>query len=127
MSNERDTAVTIIALERAALDRWGKGDPSGYLEISAPRWFTSIHFWNVAWMVWRHSLGITSPSGEKYGLTAMSSLIRKCRCAVTQPFSRSTLFRILEKHKCAGIALKFFSTGGAVGSSSRLTGQSLSI
>jgi ketosteroid isomerase-like protein len=26
----------VIALERAALDRWGKGDPSGYLEISAP-------------------------------------------------------------------------------------------
>ncbi|MBI3808551.1 MAG: DUF4440 domain-containing protein [Nitrospirae bacterium] len=23
-------------MERAALDRWGKGDPSGYLEISAP-------------------------------------------------------------------------------------------
>src|SRR5690349_24994110 len=28
-------AREIIALERAALDRWGKGDPSGYLEISA--------------------------------------------------------------------------------------------
>lgn len=27
---------TIIALERAALDRWGKGDPLGFLEISAP-------------------------------------------------------------------------------------------
>ena len=27
---------TVIALERAALDRWGKGDPSGYLEIYAP-------------------------------------------------------------------------------------------
>ena len=26
----------ILALERAALDRWGKGDPDGYLEISAP-------------------------------------------------------------------------------------------
>jgi len=23
----------VIAMERAALDRWGKGDPSGYLEI----------------------------------------------------------------------------------------------
>ena len=29
-------AREIIALESAALDRWGKGDPSGYLEISAP-------------------------------------------------------------------------------------------
>jgi hypothetical protein len=27
---------TILAMERAALDRWGKGDPSGFLEISAP-------------------------------------------------------------------------------------------
>lgn len=26
---------TILALERAALDRWGKGDPDGYLEINA--------------------------------------------------------------------------------------------
>src|SRR6266542_6300761 len=27
---------TIIALERAALDRWIKGDPQGYLETYAP-------------------------------------------------------------------------------------------
>ena len=26
----------IIAMEHAALDRWGKGDPGGYLEITAP-------------------------------------------------------------------------------------------
>ena len=26
----------IIGLERAALERWGKGDPSGFLEICAP-------------------------------------------------------------------------------------------
>jgi hypothetical protein len=31
-----DPAATIIAMERAALDRWCKGDPSGFLEISAP-------------------------------------------------------------------------------------------
>jgi hypothetical protein len=30
-----DPAATIIKLERAALDRWGKGDPSGFLEICA--------------------------------------------------------------------------------------------
>lgn len=30
------TAASIIAMERAALDRWGKGDPSGFLEITAP-------------------------------------------------------------------------------------------
>ncbi|MCL2823002.1 MAG: nuclear transport factor 2 family protein [Polyangiaceae bacterium] len=27
---------TILRLERAALERWGKGDPDGFLEISAP-------------------------------------------------------------------------------------------
>ena len=36
MANSKDDiAVTLIAMERAALDRWGEGDPSGYLEISA--------------------------------------------------------------------------------------------
>lgn len=29
-------ADTIIALERGALDRWGRGDPSGYLELYSP-------------------------------------------------------------------------------------------
>ncbi len=34
---ERDDAVsTILQMERAALDRWGKGDPDGFLEISDP-------------------------------------------------------------------------------------------
>jgi len=35
---EADTEVarTIIGMERAALDRWGRSDPSGFLEISAP-------------------------------------------------------------------------------------------
>ena len=31
-----DPTETIIQMERAALDRWGRGDPSGFLEISAP-------------------------------------------------------------------------------------------
>lgn len=30
-----DVAESIIAMERAALDRWGKGDPWGFTEISA--------------------------------------------------------------------------------------------
>src|SRR6266542_2618131 len=32
---ESDLAQTIIAMERAALDRWGKGDPQGFFEIMA--------------------------------------------------------------------------------------------
>jgi ketosteroid isomerase-like protein len=35
--NIHDTAAIaakILAMERAALDRWGKGDPGGYLEIN---------------------------------------------------------------------------------------------
>ena len=35
-AHEESVAGKIIALERAALDRWGKGDPDGFLEISAP-------------------------------------------------------------------------------------------
>jgi hypothetical protein len=31
-----ELADTIIAMECAALDRWGKGDPDGFLEICAP-------------------------------------------------------------------------------------------
>lgn len=33
---QEDVAAAVIALERGALDRWGKGDPEGYLEIYAP-------------------------------------------------------------------------------------------
>ncbi len=36
MTDNKDTIAKIIAMERAALDRWGNGDPSGFLEISAP-------------------------------------------------------------------------------------------
>ena len=33
--NETEIADKIIAMEKTALDRWGKGDPWGYLEIFA--------------------------------------------------------------------------------------------
>jgi hypothetical protein len=36
MQSIQEITKTIIALESAALDRWGKGDPSGFLEICAP-------------------------------------------------------------------------------------------
>ena len=36
MTPQMSEADTIIAMERAALDRWGAGDPRGYLEIMAP-------------------------------------------------------------------------------------------
>ncbi len=36
MATEQGVMATILGMERAALDRWGKGDPSGFLEISAP-------------------------------------------------------------------------------------------
>ncbi len=35
-STDEALAQKIINMERAALDRWGKGDPSGFLEICAP-------------------------------------------------------------------------------------------
>jgi hypothetical protein len=33
---EEDPSAAIISLERAALERWGKGDPMGFVEIAAP-------------------------------------------------------------------------------------------
>ncbi|BBI99941.1 hypothetical protein FGKAn22_16340 [Ferrigenium kumadai] len=36
MTNTEQIAAGIIVLERTALDRWGAGAPSGYLDISAP-------------------------------------------------------------------------------------------
>ena len=35
-SEESAIAQKIVAMETAALDRWGKGDPDGFLAISAP-------------------------------------------------------------------------------------------
>lgn len=32
----KDVASIIIGMKRAALDRWGRGDPGGFLEICAP-------------------------------------------------------------------------------------------
>jgi ketosteroid isomerase-like protein len=34
-TDETSIARQVLALERAALDRWGKGDPGGYLDIYA--------------------------------------------------------------------------------------------
>lgn len=36
MKNDQDIPSLIISMERAALDRWIKGDPGGFLEIYAP-------------------------------------------------------------------------------------------
>lgn len=35
-TDARTSADQILLLERAALDRWGKGDPGGFLELYAP-------------------------------------------------------------------------------------------
>ena len=34
-SAAQQAAPDVVAMERAALDRWGKGDPQGYLDIMA--------------------------------------------------------------------------------------------
>jgi hypothetical protein len=36
MDTPNATQEEIVAMERLALDRWGSGDPSGFLEINAP-------------------------------------------------------------------------------------------
>ena len=35
-TNAKTSADQIVMLERGALDRWGKGDPGGFLEVYAP-------------------------------------------------------------------------------------------
>lgn len=35
--SEGNVAAKIIALEKGALDRWGNGDPMGFVEIAAPQ------------------------------------------------------------------------------------------
>jgi len=35
--SEGEVAAKIIALEKGALDRWGNGDPMGFVEIAAPK------------------------------------------------------------------------------------------
>lgn len=34
--NEAEIAAHIVGLERASLERWGRGDPDGFLEITSP-------------------------------------------------------------------------------------------
>lgn len=34
---EDDVEAEVVALERGALDRWGRGDPMGFVEIAAPQ------------------------------------------------------------------------------------------
>ena len=36
IDDEDRTADEVIAIEKAALDRWCRGDPSGFLEVCAP-------------------------------------------------------------------------------------------
>lgn len=36
MQSEKEIADKIVGMERAALNRWGRGDPDGFLEISDP-------------------------------------------------------------------------------------------
>ena len=127
MNNENDVAATIIALERAALDRWGKGDPSGYLEISAPE----VVYFDPFLERRLHGLEALTRYYDtlrgKIRIDRDELINPKYRCVVMRLFSLLTLFRMLEKQKCAGIAPRFFSVREAVGASSRPTGQSLSI
>lgn len=64
--NQEHEAATIIALERAALERWGRGDPSGYLELSSPDVTYFDH----------------QTEQRLDGLTALTRLYEACRGAI---------------------------------------------
>jgi len=36
-STKEEVAATIVGVERGAVDRWGRGDPMGFVEIAAPQ------------------------------------------------------------------------------------------
>ena len=44
----------IIAMEKAALTRWGNGDPAGFLEISAEDVVYFNPYLPSGWTVWMH-------------------------------------------------------------------------
>ena len=44
-----NVANRIISMERAALDRWGKGDVNGYLDLDDPDVTYSIPRWKNDW------------------------------------------------------------------------------
>lgn len=46
VADNKPVEETIIALERAAMDRWAKGDPDGFIELCT--WILS---WNKSWKV----------------------------------------------------------------------------
>jgi uncharacterized protein (TIGR02246 family) len=48
-TQKEDVRTRIIGMERAALDRWCSGDPSGFLEICAPDvvYFDPVQAWRL--------------------------------------------------------------------------------
>src|SRR5207245_10740589 len=69
----------IIAIERAALDRWGKGDPQGYLEIMAPdvTYFDPTREKGITgWEAWRNYI---LPSLGKFRMDGYEIIIPRLR------------------------------------------------
>lgn len=72
-------AEEIIAMEKAVLARWGRGDPAGFLEITAPDVVYFDPYVASRSMDWRRSRRIINPSGAGPFSTGLSCSIQPCR------------------------------------------------
>src|SRR4051812_24349657 len=106
-NGEDPSAVQIIALERAALDVWGKGDPRGYLSIMEPE----VTYFDPFTEVRRDGLGATT----EY-LAPFTGKIHIDRYDMINPKVQRhgelaiLTFNLVDENKVAGITLQWNST-----------------
>lgn len=125
MTSNEQIAAEIIALERAALDRWGAGDPSGYLEISAAdvtyfapfleRRIDGLEALSAWYAPLRGTIHI-----DRYELVEPRVLV--CGEAAVLTFR----FRTAGRRRCAGTAPRCTARTRRAGASCRRTGRSRS-
>jgi ketosteroid isomerase-like protein len=90
------TANTILALERAALDRWGNGDPDGFLELVAP------------------DVSYIDPIQARplHTLVELTDLYSRIRGKIKIDWSQIANARVQEAGDVAILSFQFFSRGG---------------
>jgi ketosteroid isomerase-like protein len=111
----------IIQMERAALERWGRGDPSGFLEISAPEvvYFDPFHerridglpalsalYESIRGQVHVDSFELVDPRVQEFGDVAVLTFVdvsqsggKPMRWNCTEVYHRSAgVWRIVQTH-----------------------------
>ena len=86
VADNKPVEETIIALERAAMDRWAKGDPDGFIELSTDDVVYMDPFLEQKFEGIDQLKELTRPSEAKLKLTDMSLYVRLCRLQAAVPF-----------------------------------------